>query len=335
MLIWPTAHHVGESEHAVAEALRSAPAGIALVGVRVPGRSGREIDVLVVTPDGVSTIEAKGTGLSGQVTTSDNGDWLVGGQVADFAGSTNPISQAQAQAQRLRDLCRRNDLEVGYIQAYIVVVGAVTCAPTRLSGSVFASDVERLVESLDQARHRPLPRADVRRLLALLDLGNRTPGDDALDAAGFPRDDGSMPPAGAAPVAPPVAPAYPPPAPHRPAAAHPQPAAYASPPPHFPPPPQGRWYSAPPSRRSSRRPPRYTKDRFQYGPGPYSWQPPPPRRRPSLLGRLVRGMLLLLFIGAVFLAMGSLLAEGLNTSPKPTPTPTRHHAPVHRPTPKR
>ena len=325
MLIWPTAHRVGESERAVSQALDAVPTGIALVGVRLPGNGGREIDVLVIEPRGVTTIEAKGTRLHGAVQPSANGDWLIGGTVADFAGhATNPVGQAAAQAHRLRDLCRGHGVDIGFVPAVVVVCGNVTCDVVVVSGGVWATDLTNLPAALDGLRRgRPLTRTVVRSMLAVLGLGTRLPDDAALDAAGFARDDGSVPapaPAALAVTAPPrTTPTY-----------------YA-------PPPPPAYYAPPPPRRRQRayRPPPVAPHPMQTWPSyraprggnPYAPPRRPYRRRRSPGARFLRLLMLLFAAFLVTAALGA-MGEVYKATITPSPTPTRP-APVHRQTPRR
>jgi hypothetical protein len=330
VLIRWCAHRLGEAEHEVANVLARVPGGLALMGVVLPGRGGREIDALVVRPDRVVTIEAKGTGLSGPVTIPANGPWLIGGQEADFAGGPNPLNQTRVQAQRLRGLCNEAGVRVGFIPAIAVVVGAVELEPHDVAGGVSATDLDHLDKALDRlGAGRRLTRADVRRFLALLDLGTGTPGDADLDNAGFPRDDGSIPEPATAP----------PPQQYAP------PPRYATPPypqhPHVPPAPPPYAYFAPPP--PARRPPRRGQQRGGGPRSPYdTWpnyrQRPQPHQQPHYQQRRRKRrnplLTLLKWVLGLWLLMALVAAaagvvDHFSVDPTPTPTPT--HAPHRRP----
>ncbi len=306
MLIGYSASRPAQSEVTVAEALRTAaPTGLAIVGVLLPGERGVDIDILVVHAYGVMTVEVKGTAMSGEVGWSSGGDWTIGGLQADFAGGANPTKQARRQAQRLGERCRAAGVAAGYVHGLVVVVGNVWCPPGEISGGVWVTDLAHLAEALGLPRRgAALTRATIRGIVGLLGLGNRTPGEDALDAAGFPRDDGTLPPT---------------------FAGVPAPGASA---------PPGRWQHSAPSRsdryarspRARRRPPPRARASHRE---PWSRRPPPERRM-----RRGAGLFLALFAAVLFVVAVLTMAAELDNAltPSPSPTPPRR-APVHRPSP--
>lgn len=187
------------AERRMVAGMRDLP-GLLLVNALVTtGRRTREIDGIWIHPDGVAAVEAKGTGLAGELVAATNGPWRIGGSVADFASGPNPLMQARTAAQTLRTSLTEDEVHAGFIPAVVAVAGnGVTLAST-LVGDMAVCLVDELTQlphllagtgaRVDNSPHSPTARVgveDARAILRSLDLA---PGDipttDELTGEGF------------------------------------------------------------------------------------------------------------------------------------------------------
>lgn len=143
------------AERAVVDALALTP-GLALCGVLAESRKRtRELDVLLLRPSGIAVVEVKGSGMVGDLVTALNGEWTIGGMVADFAGGPNPIHQARtAAAAASGHLSRGGDRRV-FVDAIVAVAGDVTVAPHRV-GDVWVCRVDQVPAVLPALAAHPV-----------------------------------------------------------------------------------------------------------------------------------------------------------------------------------
>lgn len=168
--------------------------GLLLTNVQLPSRRSREVDGVLITPDAVLTIEAKGTGLAGLLSVQPNGPWRIGGTVADFPSGPNPTSQARQQAQISAGLLAEAGVRTPRIRAIVAIDGDVQLAGgfSRVIDDVavtacaqLPAAVRRLETDADAAG--TITAADARRIAGVLGIGEaELPDLDALIAAGFP-----------------------------------------------------------------------------------------------------------------------------------------------------
>lgn len=112
--------------------------GVALCGYLPPVTRPREVDMLVIRPHSILTIEAKYSSFSGILKPSNNGPWTVSGNAP--LGLGNPTSQARRQAQVIAPLIKTCLPRIKYIPAAVFVAGDL-----QIAGSIPNMEVRPLV----------------------------------------------------------------------------------------------------------------------------------------------------------------------------------------------
>jgi len=170
------------TDRALAKSMDKLP-GVALQGVSVArGRTVREIDAVVLTPDGLVVIEAKGTAMRGQLASSLNSDWTIDGAAADFYGGPNPLAQTRKAAQVLRQSLESVGVASGFITAVVAVSGPVRTSP-HLLGDTWVSHVDDVAGVLLRMRRSIMSISTARRVLACLGIEDISDAD--LEQEGF------------------------------------------------------------------------------------------------------------------------------------------------------
>lgn len=168
--------------------------GLMLVGIEVTGarRRTREIDTVWVAPEGLVTIEVKGTHQVG-VLTPYRGTWMVGDQPLMTSGKpTDPGTQALEQSKVLASLLKEAGLSRGFIKPVAVVVsgrGSLTIAPGKAESlaNVVAADADTFLTAARAARVGRYSASEVLTLLDALQVSPvKRPTIEQLHAEGFP-----------------------------------------------------------------------------------------------------------------------------------------------------
>lgn len=169
------------SEAAVLAAAAPSP-GLALVNVLASSRKHtREIDVLLCRPSGFAAVEVKGTPMVGKLETSLNGDWLIDGRPADFAGGTNPVQQARTSAASAAGHLARAGLGRQHVAAVVAVSGDVQVQPHRL-GDVWVCRADQVPSVLIALPH---VQVGIQAAAAAAAAFDRDVDVDVLTAEGF------------------------------------------------------------------------------------------------------------------------------------------------------
>src|SRR5919107_4402051 len=137
-----------ETERAMARVLEGdGLPGLVLVNYRLPGM---EVDGLVIAPDRVCCIEAKGIkDQRGELVPRLNGPWTVGDEPVQFAGgASNPGVQARKQAQQLKRYLVDHGLSRYFIPSIVAVDGPeISCPPTSVGTDQVVTELARLPEA--------------------------------------------------------------------------------------------------------------------------------------------------------------------------------------------
>jgi len=100
--------------------------GIAIVGPDLDDprlrNAARDFDIILVTPHGAYTVEAKGTAATGELRTPEVDSWSIGEDSNPFKGS-DLRKQARRQSQILSTRLRNARVKVGFIAAIAAISG--------------------------------------------------------------------------------------------------------------------------------------------------------------------------------------------------------------------
>lgn len=151
----PAGAPVPASEQQVVNVLGPAP-GMLLVNILAKSsKRVREVDVVVISGTVLASIEVKATMMVGDLQTSLNDAWTVGGKTVDFAGSPNPLAQARAAAAATRGHVERETGANVFIPAIVVVAGNATVAPHTI-GDVWVCSPDQLGAVLLRLKPQPV-----------------------------------------------------------------------------------------------------------------------------------------------------------------------------------
>lgn len=156
-------------------------------GVEVADRNRtREIDLLVIAPQGVVVVEQKDTAARGTLHFSANGPPMVDGAALPQLGGA--LRQARLPAQMIAASSREAGIRVGYVQSVLTLRGRVRVEPPQVGGVHLCA-----FDEVRQRIHDMLGPSDeesalqVGTVLALLSsLGLPLIGLPALQELGFP-----------------------------------------------------------------------------------------------------------------------------------------------------
>lgn len=117
------ANEPGPDTQNLAKTLKNVP-GIAIFNyVCVSGSYSKEIDCILITPDGLRVVEVKKSNQQGELVATPNHPWTIGTQEVLFAGGNNPLSQTRLSAQKLRAFFNNKKLKTPFIVAVCSVDG--------------------------------------------------------------------------------------------------------------------------------------------------------------------------------------------------------------------
>lgn len=174
--------------------------GVAVLNFVVGRGSGsREVDALVVTPEGCVVVEVKGTSKVGEVTFSDNWPWQVDGAVERFGLKTgNPATQASLNAKLTKAVLARKT-NPGFVEAVVALDGPPGFgveAEGHFVGGACVMTVEAITSglALRPVRRRSITIEQVFAILDALEVpGDMRPSGEDLAREGFAPSAGGTP----------------------------------------------------------------------------------------------------------------------------------------------
>lgn len=110
--------------------------GVLIGNAKIPRDNGeaREVDAIVLTPTRVFVVEAKGfkgsTANTGVLEVPLNGDWTIGGEVAQFYGKDWPNVQARQSAQTLAGLLQSQTS----IRSFVTAIASISAKSAEIPG---------------------------------------------------------------------------------------------------------------------------------------------------------------------------------------------------------
>lgn len=214
--------------------------GIALVNFMVggggPRKPGREVDVILILPHGIFSVEVKYTTAVGELDSPLNDSWSVGEITTPFSSrSRTPAAQADQAAKILASALESKDWPKDYITPIVAIHGKVTIPEkARWVGTVGVSTVEHFDLLVKQTKSKRLHAKNIGPMLERLGVSKvNVPSMERLLGEGF--SDGT-----AQPAPPPVK-------------KQPQVTPTAPPAPEEPTPPGPHWYARPVSESTGAR----------------------------------------------------------------------------------
>lgn len=169
--------------------------GIALVNFTVggggPRKPGREVDVILLLPRGVFSVEVKHTSAKGELDSPLNDVWSIGEVEHPFSSrSKSPAAQADQATKILASHLASPDWPKVYITPVVSLHGPVTIPEkVRWVGTVGVSTVEHFDLVVDQAEGKRIRAEHVGPMLLRLGVARANlPALDDLAAMGFGTD---------------------------------------------------------------------------------------------------------------------------------------------------
>lgn len=110
--------------------------GVLIGNAKIPRENGeaREVDAIVLTPSRVFVVEAKGfkgkTANTGVLEAPLNGDWTIGGEVAQFYGKDWPNVQARQSAQTLAGLLQQQTS----VRTFVTAIASISAKDATMPG---------------------------------------------------------------------------------------------------------------------------------------------------------------------------------------------------------